>query len=71
MKSKSFSKAKRVRFKTKNLANEVRYIKKQRIRKDRRLNRSILKLSHNQDSIKNIILRNDGNREVIWWKMKI
>ena len=70
MKSKSFSKAKRVRFKTKNLANEVRYIKKQRIRKDRRLNRSILKLSHNQDSIKNIILRNDGNREVIW-KMKI
>lgn len=65
MKSKSFSKAKRVRFKTKNLANKVRYIKKQRIRKDRRLNRSILKLSHNQDSIKNIILRNDGNREVI------
>ena len=65
MKSKSFSKAKRVRFKTKNLANEVRYIKKQRIRKDRRLNRSILKLSHNQDSIKNIILRNDGNGEVI------
>jgi hypothetical protein len=65
MKSKSFSKAKRVRFKTKNLANEVRYIKKQRIRKDRRLNRLILKLSHNQDSIKNIILRNDGNREVI------
>ena len=65
MKSKSFSKAKRVRFKTKNLANEVRYIKKQRIRKDRRLNRFLLKLSHNQDSIKNIILRNDGNREVI------
>lgn len=65
MKSKSFSKAKRVRFKTKNLANEVRYIKKQRIRKDRRLNKIILKCSHNQDSIKNIILRNDGNREVI------
>ena len=65
MKSQSFSKAKRVRFKTKSLANEVRYVKKQRIRKDRRLNKSILKLTHNQDNIKNIILRNDGNREVI------
>ena len=65
MKSQEFSKAKRARFKTKGLANEVKYIKKERIRKDRRLNKSILKLTHNQDNIKNIILRNDGNREVV------
>lgn len=65
MKSKSFSNAKKVRFKTKSLANEVKYIKKQRIRKDRRLNKSILKFTNNQDNIINIILRNDGNREVI------
>lgn len=64
MKSKSFSICKRIRFKTKSFQKSIKYIKTQRIRKDRRLNKIILKCSHNQDNIVNIILRNDGNLQI-------
>ena len=65
MKSKSFSKAKNARVKGKGLSRSVKYIKKQRIRIDRRLCRSILKSTHSQDKVSANVLKNDGNREVI------
>lgn len=64
MKSKSFSICKRIRCNTKSFKRSVKQIKTLRVRKDRRLNKSILKLTHNQDMIVNIINRNDGNLEI-------
>ena len=65
MKSKSFSRSKRLRYKTKSFKNSVKYIKTFRIRNDRRLNKMILKFTHNQDLLVNKISLNNGNLYII------
>lgn len=61
MKSKSFSRCKRLRCKTKSFKNSIKYIKTFRIRSDRRLNKMILKFTHNQDLLVDKIKLNNGN----------
>lgn len=65
MKSKGWNRSKSIRYKTRSLQRDCKYIKTSRIRKDRRINKQILKITNNQDNLKQTIKTNNGNWELI------
>ncbi len=65
MKSKQFSKFKRLRAKTRCVQKEVEWIKGSRRRHIRRAVKSILKATHTQENVEKIQYVNDGSWRIV------
>ena len=64
MKSKSFSRSKRLRYPN-SLRKDLKFIKKSRIRNDRRSIRQILKLDPNRENLPQTIRINNGAWQIV------
>ena len=65
MKSKSFSRSKQLRYPN-SLRKDLKFIKKSRIRNDRRSIRQILKFDPNRENLPQTIRINNGTWQIIW-----
>lgn len=65
MKSKSFSRSKQYRCATKSLQKDIKTIKKQRIRTDRRASKILLKTTQDETKLSFKISLNDGSWKII------
>ena len=65
MKSTSFSRSKQFRYATRALQKDVKFIKKLRVRKDRRSTKIILKQHNDGDKLLYKILQNNGAWQVV------